>query len=59
MNLFPRQMVPNTIVLFSSSDEKRQIPSSIKELLQYLNLSYKKYYFFNERFLHSDPHKGC
>lgn len=58
INLFPRQMKPNTIILFSSSDEKRAVPPSIKILLRYLNLSYQKYYFFDERSLRCDPHKG-
>ncbi|VDM95044.1 unnamed protein product [Thelazia callipaeda] len=52
------KLLPSTILLFSSSDEKRPSTSSIKLLLRYLNLNYTKYYFFNGRFLQDIKEKG-
>ncbi|VDO38944.1 unnamed protein product [Onchocerca flexuosa] len=51
INLFPSHMLPSTIILFSSNDEKPSLSPSIKLLLRHLNLTYNKYYFFNDCFL--------
>ncbi|KAL3990235.1 hypothetical protein ACH3XW_30925 [Acanthocheilonema viteae] len=56
INLFPPYMLPSTIILFSSNDEKPFLPPSIKLVLRHLNLNYNKYYFFNDHFL--QPKKG-
>ncbi|KAK6112383.1 hypothetical protein QQG55_47475 [Brugia pahangi] len=51
INLFPPYMLPSTIILFSSNDEKPSLPPSIKLVLRDLNLNYNKFYFFSDYYL--------
>ncbi|VDK72135.1 unnamed protein product [Litomosoides sigmodontis] len=51
INLFPRHLLPNTIILFLSNNEKPSLSQTIKLALRHLNLSYNKYYFFNDHCL--------